>query len=43
MSTSIRNISVAIDGTKSSGFCIELDGTEAENDNDETYIKLFRR
>ena len=28
MSISIRNISVAIDGTKSTGFCIELDGTK---------------
>lgn len=33
MSTSIRNISVAIDGTKSSGFCIELDGTRWRLDN----------
>ena len=33
MSTSIKNISVAIDGTKSSGFCIELDGTIWRLDN----------
>ncbi|WP_278791467.1 hypothetical protein [Leyella stercorea] len=33
MSTSIKNISVAIDGTKSSGFCIELDGTRWRLDN----------
>lgn len=33
MSISIRNISVAIDGTKSTGFCIELDGTRWRLDN----------
>lgn len=33
MSISIRNISVAIDGTKSTGFCIELDGTKWRLDN----------
>lgn len=33
MSISIRNISVAIDGTKSAGFCIELDGTRWRLDN----------
>lgn len=33
MSTSIKNISVAIDGTKSLGFCIELDGTRWRLDN----------
>lgn len=33
MSISIRNISVAIDGTKSTGFCIELDGTKWRFDN----------
>lgn len=33
MSTSIKNISVAVDGTKSSGFCIELDGTRWRLDN----------
>lgn len=33
MSISIKNISVAIDGTKSTGFCIELDGTRWRLDN----------
>ena len=33
MSISIRNISVAIDGTKSTGFCIELDGAKWRLDN----------
>ncbi len=33
MSISVRNISVAIDGTKSTGFCIELDGTRWRLDN----------
>ncbi len=33
MSISIRNITVAIDGTKSTGFCIELDGTKWRLDN----------
>lgn len=33
MSISIRNISVAIDGTKSTGFCIELDETKWRLDN----------
>lgn len=33
MSISIRNILVAIDGTKSTGFCIELDGTKWRLDN----------
>lgn len=33
MSISIKNISVAIDGTKSTGFCIELDGTKWRLDN----------
>lgn len=33
MSISIKNISVAIEGTKSTGFCIELDGTRWRLDN----------
>lgn len=33
MSISIRNISVAIDGVKSTGFCVELDGTRWRLDN----------
>lgn len=33
MSISVRNISIAIDGTKSTGFCIELDGTKWRLDN----------
>lgn len=33
MSISVKNISVAIDGTKSTGFCIELDGTKWRLDN----------
>ncbi len=33
MSISIRNITVAIDGTKSTGFCIELDGAKWRLDN----------
>ena len=33
MSISIKNITVAIDGTKSTGFCIELDGTRWRIDN----------
>lgn len=33
MSISVRNISVAIDGTKSTGFCIELDDTKWRLDN----------
>lgn len=33
MSISIKNISVAIEGTKSTGFCIELDGTKWRLDN----------
>lgn len=33
MSISIKNISVAIDGVKSTGFCIELDGTKWRLDN----------
>ncbi len=33
MSISVKNITVAIDGTKSTGFCIELDGTKWRLDN----------
>lgn len=33
MSISIKNIRAAIDGTKSNGFCIELDGTKWRLDN----------
>ena len=33
MSISIKNISVALEGTKSTGFCIELDGTRWRLDN----------
>lgn len=33
MSISIKNISVAIEGTKSTGFCIKLDGTRWRLDN----------
>lgn len=41
MSISIKNITVAIDGTKSNGFCIELDGTRWRLDNFTLYQSLL--